>query len=64
MKVSVDFETRSPVDIRKHGAYRYFEHPEARVLMAAYRIDDGPLKCWIAVPFWGPIFFIGWLVTR
>lgn len=46
MKVSVDFETRSPVDIRKHGAYRYFEHPEAKVLMAAYRIDDGPLKCW------------------
>jgi len=46
MIVSVDFETRSPVDIRTRGAFVYFEHLRAEVLMAAYRIDDGPLKLW------------------
>lgn len=46
MKASVDFETRSPVDLKKHGAYVYFEHPQTEVLMCAYRIDDGPLQLW------------------
>lgn len=46
MKVSADFETRSPVDLKKCGAFVYFEHPETTVLMCAYRIDDGPLKIW------------------
>ena len=43
---SVDFETRSPVDLKTCGAFVYFEHPHTEVLMAAYRIDDGPLKIW------------------
>lgn len=46
MKVSVDFETRSPVDLKRHGAYVYFEHPDTKVLMAAYRIDGGPMRIW------------------
>lgn len=46
MKISADFETRSPVDLKKHGAYVYFEHPQTEVLMCAYRIDDGPLQLW------------------
>ena len=46
MKVSVDFETRSPVDLRTCGASVYFEHPETTVLMAAYRINDAPVKLW------------------
>lgn len=32
-----DFETRSPVDLRKHGPYVYFEHPEARVLLGSFK---------------------------
>lgn len=46
IKLSVDFETRSPVDIRTRGAFVYFEHPRTEVLMAAYRIDGGELKLW------------------
>lgn len=46
MIVNVDFETRSPVDIRTRGSYPYFEHPKTDVLMAAYRIDGGELKLW------------------
>lgn len=45
-RASADFETRSPVDLKKHGAFVYFEHPETTVLMCAYRIDDGPLRIW------------------
>lgn len=46
MIVSVDFETRSPVDLRTCGAYVYFEHPETRVLMCAYRINQNPVNIW------------------
>lgn len=46
MKVSVDFETRSDVDIKTRGVFCYFESPHAKVLMAAYRIDDHPIRCW------------------
>ena len=46
MKVSVDFETRSPVDLKICGAFVYFEHPDTTVLMAAYRIDDQPVRIW------------------
>lgn len=44
--IHADVETRSPVDLRKCGAHVYFEHPDASVLMCAYRLDDGPLKIW------------------
>lgn len=46
MKVSVDFETRSPVDIRTRGAFVYFEHPRTEVLMAAYRVGTSNLRLW------------------
>jgi DNA polymerase len=46
MKVSVDFETRSPVDLKTRGPFVYFEHADTTVLMAAYKIDAGPIKIW------------------
>lgn len=46
MHAHVDFETRSDVDLRKSGAFRYFESPNAKVLMCAYRIDDAPPQIW------------------
>lgn len=42
----MDFETRSPVDLKRAGAYVYFNHPDTKILMCAYRIDDGPLQIW------------------
>lgn len=44
--VSIDFETRSPVDLRKHGAAVYFAHPETRALLASYKIGTGPMRRW------------------
>jgi DNA polymerase bacteriophage-type len=44
--IEIDFETRSDVDLKKHGVYRYFESPHARVLIGSYKINRGPTKRW------------------
>ncbi len=44
--LEIDFETRSPVDLKTRGVYVYFEHPETVPLMASYRIDGGPIRRW------------------
>ena len=42
----LDFETFSTLDLRVVGAYRYAEHESTEVLMAAYSLDDGPVRQW------------------
>jgi len=44
--IEIDFETRSDVDLKRHGSYVYFESPHARVLLGSYKIDRGPTKRW------------------
>jgi DNA polymerase len=44
--IHVDIETRSTVDLRKSGAYPYFEHPDTDVWCIAFAVDDGPLDVW------------------
>jgi DNA polymerase len=46
--ISLDYETRCELDLRKVGLDRYTSHASFAVLMAAYRIDDGPLCHWEA----------------
>ena len=46
MNLSIDLETRSTVDLKRSGVYRYFEHPWTEVLCAAYAVDDGPIHGW------------------
>lgn len=46
MALKLDWETRSDVDLIKHGAYRYTESPHTDALLCSYRIDDGPLRRW------------------
>jgi DNA polymerase len=46
MILSIDLETRSPVDLKRSGAYRYFEHPYTSILCAAWAVDDGPVSVW------------------
>jgi len=49
---TIDFETRSECDIRKHGAWRYSKHPSTEVLCMAYQIEGGPTKLWVKkMPF-------------
>lgn len=42
----IDFETRSPVDLKKSGVYVYAEHPQTDVSCAAYAFGDGEPKLW------------------
>ena len=49
----IDFETRSPCDLTKHGAYRYARHPETEVLCMAYQhVNDADPLLW--TPATGP----------
>lgn len=43
----LDLETRSAADLRKTGAYRYFEDDTADVLCAAYALGDGEVQTWV-----------------
>lgn len=47
MILSIDLETRSPVDLKKSGAYTYFESLSTSILCAAWAIDDGPVSVWL-----------------
>jgi DNA polymerase len=42
----VDLESRSACDLRKSGAYRYFEHPSTSIICGSYRFGDGPVRRW------------------
>ncbi|MGF7007175.1 hypothetical protein [Aminobacter sp. BE322] len=44
--LEIDFETRSDVDLKKHGVYRYMASPHTEALLASYKIDGGPRKRW------------------
>jgi len=46
MSLEIDFETRSSVDLKVHGAYRYFASPDADVLMASFSFDGQPVRRW------------------
>jgi DNA polymerase len=41
-----DIETRSPLDLRVVGAFRYSADPRTEVLCVGYAIDAGPVKLW------------------
>jgi len=40
----VDIETRSRVDLKEVGVYRYTEDPDFRILMAGWSLDGGPVQ--------------------
>jgi len=44
----LDFEFFSPIDIKSAPLDVYANHKDARILMAAYAFDDGPVKVWEA----------------
>lgn len=46
MVISIDFETRSTVNLKKTGVYTYALHPDTDVWVMAYAVDDGPVRVW------------------
>lgn len=46
MKINIDFETTSPVDLPRCGVHVYAKDPRTEVLCCAYSVDNGPVKVW------------------
>nr|DAD69023.1 MAG TPA: DNA polymerase I [Siphoviridae sp. ctFiA6] len=44
IRVSIDLETFSSVDIKKAGAYAYVRSPDFEIMLAAYSINGGPVQ--------------------
>lgn len=42
-----DAETKSSVDLKKCGSYRYFESPDADILCLSYATGLGPVATWV-----------------
>ena len=40
----IDIETYSPVDLAKSGVYKYTEHPDWRILMCSWALNDGEVQ--------------------
>jgi DNA polymerase len=49
-RLVLDLETTSTADLRKTGAYAYAEHPDTRVTVLCYAIDDEAVETWLAGP--------------
>ena len=50
MRLVLDLETTSTADLRKTGAHAYAEHPDTRITVLCFAIDDGPVKTWTGGP--------------
>ena len=44
--LSLDFETRSVLDLRKTGVHKYAQHKHTDVWCLAWALDDGPINIW------------------
>ena len=44
LRLSLDIETYSPVELAKSGVYRYAESPDFRVLLIGYSVNGGPVE--------------------
>lgn len=45
-KLTIDFETRSCVDLKREGLDRYAKHPTTNAWCLAYAFDDEPVDLW------------------
>lgn len=46
MILHIDIETFSPADLPKVGSWKYAQHPDTRILMVGYALDDDDVKVW------------------
>jgi DNA polymerase len=53
VRLVLDLETTSTADLRKTGAHAYSEHPDTRVTVLCFAIDDGPVETWVSGPIPG-----------
>ena len=43
-RLHLDLETFSPEPIAKTGLYKYALHPDFKILLLAYAVDDDPVQ--------------------
>lgn len=46
MILHLDYETRSLVDLKRHGVYIYAQHPSTEIICAAYAFGDEDPELW------------------
>lgn len=46
IRVMIDFETRSQIDLKKVGSVNYMQHWSTEVMCMAYKVQDQPTKLW------------------
>lgn len=51
MELTLDFESRSPLDLKKCGMYVYWQNPRTEVMMLSVQKDDEPTLVWIPPKF-------------
>jgi len=51
MDLTIDFETRSPVDLKDRGLFVYFSDPLTEIMCLGYAIDNNPAKLLIPDKF-------------
>jgi DNA polymerase len=44
--IDFDIETRSELDLKKVGVFKYAIHPSTEVLCVAFSVDGGPTQLW------------------
>ncbi len=49
-RLVLDLETASTADLRKTGAQAYAEHPDTRITVLCFAVDDNPVCTWISGP--------------
>jgi DNA polymerase bacteriophage-type len=42
-----DYETRSTLNLKRVGSYKYAGHPTTDVWCSGYAVDDGPVQIWL-----------------
>lgn len=47
MKLYIDLETRSTIDLRTAGQYVYAAHPTTEIIVVCWALDDGPVQTWL-----------------
>ena len=45
--IHIDIETRSEVDLLRHGVYQYAMDPSTQLLCLCWAVDDGPVQSWV-----------------
>jgi DNA polymerase len=47
MRLHLDYETASELDLKKVGAHKYAAHPSTRILMLGWAVDDEAVDLWL-----------------